>query len=150
MAEEPTASHKQFQGEPGAGAPQAQGNLTIGGSKAAEKAGTNISWLRQTHRQPGPAFSWMRDLGPHRHRHFFTGRSLSACMQRGLVVQLQEAGCLTTCLAQVLQEGNREMFLSEIRITGSPPRQQFFTLTGVGSEIHLVFFLTKGILLYVI
>lgn len=43
-----------------------------------------------------------------------------------------------------------EMFLSEIRITGSPPRQQFFTLTGVGSEIHLVFFLTKGILLYVI
>lgn len=44
-----------------------------------------------------------------------------------------------------------ELFLLEIRITGSPPKQEFLTLTGVGSEVHLGFFFpTKGIFLYVI
>lgn len=44
------------------------------------------------------------------HWHFLPGKSLSASrisrVQPGLVVQLRETGCLATCLAHVLQEGN--------------------------------------------
>lgn len=44
-----------------------------------------------------------------------------------------------------------ELFLLEIRNTGSPPKQEFLIFTGVGYEVHLGFFPpTKGLFLYVI
>lgn len=144
MDEEPIASPKQLPGK-------AQSDPTVGGSEAAETARADIGWLRhrpQMQHRLGLAFSWNRIWEPTESPAFcswkkpFSKLALTCAAQAGGTAR---GGVVFGHLPGMGPSRRKscEMLLLEIRITDSPPRQEFLTLIGLGSKVHCFFFSHK-------